>query len=132
MINIETTTGDLKLVHSAVVAFQRAEGVCVKIGSISAVFEVAKGSDDPPNVAREARSDELTLAYCITGKIPDAPFMFGMIKPENIGTLQGVPISLWWRIGYTSREKDVLEISYSVFTENKNESTASTEENHGG
>lgn len=116
MINITARTGDLELIESAVVTFDRVQGLSIKIGNINAKFEVTEPTNEKASVTREALKDQLTLLYKVTGKLPSGPFTFGLLRPEHIGMTDNVPIYFWWRMTSTSSEQDVIDLSYSVYS----------------
>lgn len=91
----------------------------MKIPPITIIFRFIKpteGEKDKPVTTRaEADSSNLVLTLNIEGKIPAGPFSHLSTRPWQVGTVNGTPVFLSYRIERPSDKESQAEIFYSIF-----------------
>lgn len=130
-MNITLTTGELEHLQSYTLAFDRSAGLSLQVGNLRVQIVVAPSTEEKPAVAREAIKETLTVIYRVTGKLPCVPHSYGLIRPEHIGTTDGVPIHVWWRLSQSVSTSDVLFLDCAVFRKQTAATATSAENNHG-
>jgi hypothetical protein len=117
MLPVEVTVGSLRLTTSGSVCFERAQGLHIRIGNITAAFNIAPFSDAAFAVTRRADAEKLTLYLEATGKMPISPLSHFASLPQQIGTSGGTKIFLWWQLSRLHPDHEGVHLDYAVYEE---------------
>jgi hypothetical protein len=115
---VVTQLPDLLSLRSGTVTFDRANGALIQIGPIFARFEVDPFTDALFTLTRVPVPETLTMLYKFTGAMPFAPFGRFSIQPENLGTVEGKQVFLWWHLSRMHKESDLVQLQYEVYVKN--------------
>lgn len=109
------SAGGDDVVASAIVVFSRSEPVVLRIGALTARFELSTITDGKTKLETDVNAEALTVTYRIIGEIPTSPTTYHTMCRLDLGTVSGAQIKLTWGVSRASPERDAYLFQYTIY-----------------
>jgi hypothetical protein len=114
-IPIHINSGSLSLIDNGFVAFERQNGVTIRVGVLTIRIVVEPFNEEEPRQEIIPDPATLTVTYRFTGRMPNSPIYFFNFQPDEIGLANGYRIFFSHRVFRMHLEREAMQLDYSIY-----------------
>lgn len=117
--NIVTNVDDLIHVVTHSLNFHKSTSAKTTVGSLTIIWRYDE-SEGEASKEWIPDKEKLELQIVFRGKLPDSPFSFLSLVPEQFGTVKGNPVYLNFWASALGKASDVVALTFSIYVKSAN------------